>query len=269
VANYTVAPAGDKIYITGAEDIEPQSIWEYDLARRSLRRLVPGMEHPYVAARLIEPRETRLLAGDGVAVTCFVYMPRQIPGMLKHPVIVAVPAPSAQAQKSFGTQSQLLPNLGFEVVAVNYRGVDGYGQKYSALKDDAKAAGDVMAAYTQLAKDPAVDTDNVFLFDTSGGSAVTTRLLADHPELWKGIVLDHSVLTVDALDASKIPAIFYFAGDQDSVLAGVKGLESWAKENHVKIDGVILPHSGHYAWKTDENREAGRKILNFYYDNLK
>jgi pimeloyl-ACP methyl ester carboxylesterase len=152
---------------------------------------------------------------------------------------------------------------------VNYRGVDGYGHKFSELKDAVKAADDVMLAYTGLTKDPAIDVNNVFLFDTSGGSSVTTELVAGHPELWRGIVLDHSVLfELDRLDPSRTPPIFYFAGDQDPILPAVKSLESWSAQNHVKISGLILPHSGHYVWK-DETGQLLPKLLGFYYDNGK
>ena len=269
VANYTIAPSGDRIYITGSANIEPQSIWEYNIPQHHLRCLVPGIDHPFAVFQSIEPRELRLTAADGVAFTSFVFPPRAIPGMSKHPLVIGIPAPSAQAQKTYGTQSQLLPNLGFEVVAVNYRGVDGYGRKFSSLKDDAKAAGDVITAYHELLKDSSIDANNVFLFDTSGGSAVTTELVAQHPELWRGIVLDHSALSFGGLDTQKTPPIFYFTGDQDSVRGSLQALEAWGKQNNVKVSGIVWPHTGHYLWKTDELRETGRQILAFYYENMK
>src|SRR5690606_3737121 len=113
-------------------------------------------------------------------------------------------------QRSFGPRSQFLANIGFYFLAVNYRGVDGYGRDYSDSYHPPTAAKDILAAYEWLIQNPNVDRKNIFIFSMSGGTPICMELLATAPKLWRGMAIDKpGGMPVDArLNPRRLPKLF-------------------------------------------------------------
>jgi dipeptidyl aminopeptidase/acylaminoacyl peptidase len=284
VVNYTVAPSGDRVYVTASLGIEPQGIWEYDARPGTLRRLVDGQRKPFVAARLVEPQEFRVKSLDGLEVPCFLFAPASLSsatareakhtgalGSGRHPLVIYLPPPSWQFQRAFEQQSQLLANLGFYVLVVNYRGCDGYGRNYSEPPRTAAASDDILAAYAKVVKAAKVDRRNVFLLSNSGGGSLAFDLLSQHPDMWRGAVLDHPSgwSGRETGQGQKLPPMFIISGDQDRFLASLQQFRSWAETNEASVQLLVHTNCGHMNWKTAEIADAQVRVAKFLLSRLR
>ncbi|MBE0541113.1 MAG: prolyl oligopeptidase family serine peptidase [Verrucomicrobia bacterium] len=282
VVNYMVAPDGNRVYATASQGVEPQGLWEYDLNRGELRCVVRGTDTPYAAARLVEPVEMKIESFDGVEVPVFVFFPAKsepTPAMRpaggaggkKYPAVIYLPPSSWQFQKAFDAQAQLLANLGFFFVAINYRGCDGYGKSYAELKDLHGVMEDVLAVCRELAAALPIDERNVFLSSNSDGGALAFRLVAAHPEMWRGAVLDHPPGWSASPEwrGRRIPPLFFISGDQDRFLPSLRRFETWARTNDLEVISLVHTNCGHMNWKMAELREQHTRAGRFFLDRLR
>ena len=283
VVNYAAAPLGNRIFATASLGIEPQGIWEYNVKSGALRRVVDGWVRPPSAVRLVEPQEFRVKSEDGVQVPCFLFSPaaliapesaaRGSPSRSigrRFPLVVYLPAPTWQFQRAFEPQSQLLANLGFYFLAVNYRGCDGYGRRYSELGAGGAAA-DVLWAYRKVVETARVDQKNVFLLSDSGGGSLAFDLLWREAGLWRGAVLNHSSGRFVGAVGSKPrpPPLLVISGDQDRFLPSLRQFEAWAKTNGVSMRLLVHTNCGHMNWKTAELAGLQKEVAAFFLGLLR
>lgn len=280
VVNYTVAPGGNLIYITAALGAEPHAIWEYDVRSRGLRSLWGNPGRTFSASRLLRPQEFKVRSFDGVEIPCFLFSPAKSteqgpeeatarPG--RHPAVVYVPPTSSQFQKSFDERSQLLANLGFYFLAVNYRGCDGYGREYSALANTAHAARDVLAARNHLVAHHPVDPKRIFLCTISGGSDVVFELLATGPGQWQAVALDKpSGTPIDPrLAPGRLPPMLLITGDADPAFPAVCRYADWARSNGAECKLVVHTNSSHFTFKVDERKDKLDRVARFFLEHLR
>jgi len=277
--HYSVAPDGERIYAVASLGVEPQGIWEYNVTNRVLRRVVDGLKTPFVATQLVEPLEFRVKSFDGLEIPCFLFRPVGASALsssnarrTKHPVVIYLPPPTLQFQRAFQGESQLFANLGFYFVAVNYRGCDGYGRNYAALKSTTDQARDVLAVYETLVKEPGVDARNVFLYAVCGGEGSLEELLTQSPRLWRAVAVRHGVLAAfENFEPRKLPPMLLTIGDQDLSTGWRERFETWAHENHVETELLVHPNSDHngYNYKAGEQRIALARISEFFVKNVK
>jgi dipeptidyl aminopeptidase/acylaminoacyl peptidase len=278
VANYTTSPMGDKLYATASVGIEPQGIWEYALKERTLRQVMPGSPRPFVKTILVEPEERRIKSFDGLEVPCFIFEPVQksnstSPQPLprrKCPAIIHLPARTSQFQRTFEPRSQLMANLGFYFMAVNYRGCDGYGRAYATMEDPAGAARDVLAAYNELIKNPDVDPRNVFLWTSSSGGLVALELLATQPKLWRGVALGSPPgwPANPWFDPAQFPPLIITTGDKDEARPSLKEFEKWVAENGLDARVVVLANEGHIMYNSADIQLTWKLITEFVFSHL-
>lgn len=284
VANYTVTPDRKRLYATAALGIEPQATWEYDISGRALRKVTEGTTKPLKTSRLSNPTEFKVKSFDGLEIPVFSFPPVNgiknsvgespavasgTPALPSHPVVIFLPPQTFQMQRVFDTRAQMMANLGFYFVAVNYRGCDGYGKDYAKLDNAEEAARDVRAVYDEIIKNPAIDRKNIFLWTSSSGSAAGYELLATAPELWRGAVLIHPVLSTTERLSNKLPPLFLCSGDQDGALSGAMDFQKWAKANGVEVVSEIYTNAGHVNYNAAEIKDRQDKVNRFLLSHLK
>lgn len=273
VVNYTVAPDGDHIFVTAALGVEPQGLWEYSLTNRALRRVKEGTDDPFKACRIIEPTEYRVTSPDGVRVPCFLFTPDHRKSGLftrKTPAVVFLPPATGQFKRSFDARAELLANLGFYFLAVNYRGCDGYGREYSQLGSASGAAQDILAALNDLlSRVPDVDRKRIFLSSSSDGSALAYELLAEAPERWRAVVMESPTAPPMArLNAGELPPIFFATGDQDGAFRSLMEFQQWGNQGGADIRSITLTNSGHITYKSNQRKEKLEKVSRFILERL-
>lgn len=285
VVNYTVAPDGNRIYITAAQGMEPPGIWEYDITARKLRLVADPLSKSFIAAKLVEPDKLKVDSFDGLEIPYFLFPPTEIArkgttkktdGFVsrlvrtKYPAVIFIPPPTWQVQKQFDAQSQFLANIGLYFVAVNYRGCDGYGKAYAGYADISKAAEDILTVHQEILKNSNIDQDNIFLLSSSAGREIVFELLATSPELWRGVALDKPVnCPIDERHVpSKLPPFALITGDKEKGFSALQKFVSWAATNKVELKLLIHTNSGHITYKLSERKNTLNHIASFYLDHL-
>ena len=174
-------------------------------------------------------------------------------------------------QRSFGPRSQLLANLGFYFLAVNYRGVDGYGRNYSDAYNPSNAAQDVLAAYQWLINNPGVDQNNIFIFSMSGGTPIVLELLHLTPEHWRGVAIDKpsSIDNPSRFNAIKMPPLLLISGDQDQALPSVNKFIEWTKNNSVPARIIIYTNAAHITYDLKSRKQSQKQVADFFIESLK
>ena len=206
-------------------------------------------------------RETRALPGFFRS-----FLPRT-----KYPAVIYIPPNTAQMQRSFGPRSQLLANIGFYFLAVNYRGVDGYGRDYASMGDSEAGAKDILAAYHWLIKNPNIDRENIFIFSMSGGTGICMELLATEPKLWRGMAIDKpGSCPIDSrFEPGKMPPLLFITGDQDTALPSIQKFTSWALSNHVELNTFIYTNAAHITFDLESRKRSQKQVADFYLEHLK
>jgi dipeptidyl aminopeptidase/acylaminoacyl peptidase len=274
LVSYAVSEDGKKIFIHGAIGGEPQGIWEYTLAQRNLRSVV-GTTKPFAASKAISLQEVTIKSFDGLEVPCFLLAPNTnslVGQPRKHPAVIYVPPNTSRMQRSFGPRSQFLANIGFYFLAVNYRGVDGYGQNYAAQYDAALSAKDVLAAYHWLTNNPGVDPNNIFLFTMSGGTPITAELLASQPQIWRGVAIDKpggGLEHTARFEPEKFPPLLLITGDQDPALASVGKFMDWAGKQGIEAQEIIYTNAAHITFALNSRKMSQKQVAEFYLRQLK
>lgn len=283
VANYVVADSGDQVFGTAALGNEPQGVWQYDLRNNTLREVVPGFTRQLSYCQWVESQEFRAKSYDGLEIPYFLFSPMERTNGIaaskigkgsewhgKRPAVIYLPPQTFQFQRGFSARSQMMANLGFYFIAVNYRGCDGYGRNYSKLDDSHGAAQDVLAVYEEVMKRYPIDEKNVFLFTSSSGSGAGWELLAVAPERWRGAALvSPAGWTEDErYQPRKFPALLFTSGDQDAAGPSVEKLKVWVAANGISARFLIYTNSGHITYNANELRSIHEAVARFCLEHV-
>ena len=161
----------------------------------------------------------------------------------------------------------MFANLGFYYVSVNYRGCDGYGKQFAAMKDSAGGVEDIMAARDYLIKNEPVDASKMILRSSSGGDVAVFELIKNKPGLWAGAILDHPGRAVE-IDSS-FPPMLVIASDQDRFYPAATNIFNRGKAADVDVRLLVYTNETHSIYKTGLQNDLYRKAGKFCLDLAK
>jgi dipeptidyl aminopeptidase/acylaminoacyl peptidase len=90
VLSYSVSPQRDKIYAVASLGHEPLGIWEYDIAGKHLRNVLPGEEHSFTVSHFIAPVQMSVTK-NGENIPYFMLPPPRFDVHRKYPVLIDQP----------------------------------------------------------------------------------------------------------------------------------------------------------------------------------
>jgi len=182
------SPDGTKLAFAFSSPVEPNDVYLYDLASRSLERLTTSPREVDTAT-LVEPTLHRFESFDGESIPVFLFEPA---GDGPFPVVVTVHGgPESQWRPwyspAFAPLTQYLVAAGYAVAAPNVRGSTGYGKRYEHLDDiDLRldSVRDLAGLHAWLSARPEVDGSRAVVYGRSYGGYMVLAALAFQPELW-------------------------------------------------------------------------------------
>jgi len=182
------APDGTKLAFAFSSPVEPNDVYVYDLAARSLERLTTS-PRDVDTATLVEPTLHRLESFDGESIPVFLFEPV---GDGPFPVVVTVHGgPESQWRPwyspAFAPLTQYLVSRGYAVAAPNVRGSTGYGKRFEHLDDielRLDSVQDLAALHAWLSARPEIDGSRAVVYGRSYGGYMVLAALALQPELW-------------------------------------------------------------------------------------
>jgi dipeptidyl aminopeptidase/acylaminoacyl peptidase len=178
---------GDYAYITHTSMREPPRVLRVDLKTSNAQVLV-GAEPPRdVVESLAETAFTEVVSGDGIKVPTYVLVSSR--GRKPGPTIVYPHGgPWAEVSDSWSPMLLLLTALGYHVVAPNFRGSTGYGEKFRRLDLGDPGGGDLMDVVyaARWAIDSGIaDKERLAIFGYSYGGYMSFMAMVKHPDLWR------------------------------------------------------------------------------------
>ena len=268
VYGFTVSANGERLYAAASEGIEPPGVWQYDISRRILRCVIPGINTPFVASAVLPREEHWIESFDDLKVPFLLIKPKDLDRRRKYPVIIATPPDGNQFYQAWENYSQFFGNIGVFHIAVNHRGIDGYGNRYRAITPQ-QAYRDIMAVRTYILKAyPSIDASRIFLMGYSGGSAVVKRLAQEHSKLWEGVIIISGSPAHLQVTEKNVPRCFLFMGLRDSpaLLQEAKEFEQWGKE-HAPANRVLYgPRTGHVITDTNVDKALALALAEFIFN---
>jgi len=171
----------------------PRAVWVYDFASKKPQPVTHALLAGVSEKELVEPKLAHFPSKDGkYTLSAWVYMPYNIQPDHKYPAIVYVHGgPDDQSTSSFYPLLQYFVNLGYVVIAPNYRGSTGYGRDFQRANHmDAGGAElqDVVDAAEFIKKSPYVDPKNIVLMGRSYGGYLTLMGVTKFPDEWSAAV---------------------------------------------------------------------------------
>jgi dipeptidyl aminopeptidase/acylaminoacyl peptidase len=182
------SPDGTKLAFAFSSPVEPNDVYLYDLASRSLERLTTS-PRDVDTATLVEPALHRFESFDGESIPVFLFEPT---GGGPFPVVVTVHGgPESQWRPwyspAFAPLTQCLVSRGYAVAAPNVRGSTGYGKRFEHLDDielRLDSVRDLAALHAWVSARPEIDGSRAVVYGRSYGGYMVLAALAFQPELW-------------------------------------------------------------------------------------
>ncbi len=174
IVDYSVQ--GNRLYVVGSQTNEPSRIWEYDLDADSLTCAYSSWPKPKYAT-LAEMQYCIITNIQGkVATTYRLWSPVHFMPGRKYPLMIE------QTAYKWQVEPQVAANCGC-YFAIASRPTWGSSRIHDWSED-------VLNVYQELAKNPNIDTNRVFLYGVSAEANYVNHLLTQEPGLWKGAYLE-------------------------------------------------------------------------------
>jgi dipeptidyl aminopeptidase/acylaminoacyl peptidase len=251
VRTFSVSPKRDKIYTVASLNYEPLAIWEYDVANKTLRNVVPERENQ-TAVPVITPVQAYITGTDGRKIDYYYLPPAGFEKGRKYPVVM-----DQFSDLGFQPNSQFLASAGIIYVAVFPYGV--------GRPDHPTDPEDTLAVYREMLKNPNVDPKRIYLFGESAGTGIITQLLEEHPELWRGAIM-LSPVSFPSLESGKkmCRSIFFSFGEEDDMGSQAR-MENFVNEacGHLVRTQVEYGRAGHVFFDVAELKKRYKAIATF------
>jgi dipeptidyl aminopeptidase/acylaminoacyl peptidase len=231
----------------------------------------------FPASKMVIPTQVVYKSPDGTLVHAQLYKPND--GAAKHPAILYIHG-GPQRQMILGWHhmdyysidyalNQYLVNMGFEVLAVNYRNGIGYGYDFNrpsvqgANYIDCKAGGEWLAAQAD------VDTTRIGVYGGSAGGALTATALARDSKLFKAGVIIHGN-SQEPLDNWTSPTMIIHGDDDRNVAfsSGVSLIRRFELKGNPYFEFLVIPGDSHHWVKYSNIVKVNTAAADFFKKEL-
>jgi dipeptidyl aminopeptidase/acylaminoacyl peptidase len=178
---------GDHAYVTHTSLRDPPRVLRVDIKSGTYSIVVGGEAPREVVDSLAEVVYVEVPSFDGVRVPTYVLVSSRTskPGPL---VVYPHGGPWAEVADSWSPILLLLTSLGYHVVAPNFRGSTGYGERFRKLDLGDPGGGDledVVYATRWAINNGIADPGRVAIVGYSYGGYMTFMAMVKYPELWR------------------------------------------------------------------------------------
>jgi dipeptidyl aminopeptidase/acylaminoacyl peptidase len=163
----------------------PASLWEYRFDAGTCEQLTPSFA-PESREDFIKPHFVRYPSADELQVPALVY-PSRTAGAEAGAVVIIHGGPTWAYTDFWNVAPQHFAQLGYTVIAPNYRGSTGYGRAYQNLNRYDLGRGDVLdcvAGADWLVAEGFASRDRLGVTGSSQGGYMTMMCLCKYPDYW-------------------------------------------------------------------------------------
>lgn len=186
LSDVVLSPDGARVALAGEGTGQPPQVWLAEVAGGWFRP-VPRRPLPPVPPPAVQPVLTRFRAGDGLALTGWLFDARP-PDRTPGPAVVWLHGgPEWQERPGWTPLFEALAAAGISVLGANVRGSTGFGRAFVEADNGARrfaAIDDVAACVAHLVASGVADPARVGCAGRSYGGYLTLAALTRHPELF-------------------------------------------------------------------------------------
>ncbi len=176
----------DVLFLGMEGPTSPSDVWQLSLKTKKLERWTKSEVGGLDARTWAAPKLLRYASADGVPLSAFLYLPREVPAGTRVPVVLAFhDGPDAEERPVFRWDYQLLLEQGLAVLAPNLRGSTGFGKAFRALDDGvgrAQVVKDIAATLALIPRQPELDGARVAVWGEGYGGTLALLAAAFFPE---------------------------------------------------------------------------------------
>ncbi len=251
IRTYTFS--GDNLYVAGNLESDPAGIYHYDVKNQMLDRIVSSLKQPWVYARFVEPVDGVFANEAGTLASYHVWRPVNISPHKKYPLILS------QTPYAWSSFPQIAANAGYYYALVDRPGwFDGI-ERWSD---------DVMALYNIMAKDANVDTERVFLYAASAETEYSCQLLAEKPDLCRGLIY-FSPVAPPPLSNTRMSSMLMVVGEDEgeAVVQKWKKYQDDASEAGIQVTLDFVSGAKHISRSIAAEREHALQLAKYLTEN--
>lgn len=183
-----VAFRGNEAYISHSSLTSPHRILALDLGGGGVRTVIGNED-----LELGDVQFIRVSSPDGVEVPTFLVRSSRAP--VPGPTVVYVHGgPWSEVQDTWTVLIAALAYLGIHVVAPNFRGSTGYGERFRKLNIGDVGGGDLMDVVTAAKEVAPKVASALFIMGYSYGGYMTLMAAGRHPDMWRCAVAGAAVV---------------------------------------------------------------------------
>lgn len=192
------SPDGSELLIARSAADAPANVYRFNLATGALANVTQNAMASLTPAVLPKSEVVTYKSFDGTLVSAVVTMPFNLKRDGSNPAIVLPHGgPTGQTLDNFSRYATAFASRGYVVIAPNFRGSTGYGQKFQDANYKDLGGGDLkdtVAAKTFLVASGYVDPKRVGIFGGSYGGFMTLMAIGRTPDefaaavQWFGII---------------------------------------------------------------------------------
>ena len=241
------------VFVTGSSTNGPLEIWDYEFKSHSLHCAVPAIDHPFRYAGISTPTDHKTTAPSGRQINFRLWSPVTfVPGN-RYPLVIGFSGRRWRAQEAS------VPNAGAFLASFAGNGSEDW-------------PGDTVAVLQALTENPNIDRNRVYLMGVSAGASVSSELLEDRPDLWRGAIL-LSPVSFPSASHVKASGILMDSGGNDTHLKRVGGVsrlkefQDTAAKMGIPVTLAIHDGASHVYRSSMAERERIQEVLEFLARN--
>jgi dipeptidyl aminopeptidase/acylaminoacyl peptidase len=241
--------SGDLLLVHVSSDVNPGEYYMFNLKTNDAQFL--WANRSWIDPNDMIPKTPiKLVTSDNVELNGYLTLPANLATEQKPPLVV-LPHGGPHQRKTrdfwhFDSEVQLLANRGFAVLQVNFRGSNGYGEKFEQLgykQWGGKMIDDIIEATQWTVSQQLVDPDRICIYGASYGGYAALMASVKAPELYKCTVGYVGIYDLSFMySESDIPRNLGGLAYLKEVLGtSKKQLDDYSPVNHVeKIQANIM-----------------------------
>jgi len=191
--NVQWSPDGTRIYFNRTTPLEPQNLYVTPVAGNAApKALTSTLPLNFARAEFKMPEKIQWKSKDGLTITGILHKPRDFKAGVRYPAVLVIHGgPEAQDGFNFDTWALYLTQEGYVVLRPNYRGSNGYGEKFRNLNVEDSGGGemdDVATGAQYLVAQGIADSKRIAIMGGSHGGTMTAYAVVKYPDLFAAAI---------------------------------------------------------------------------------
>jgi dipeptidyl aminopeptidase/acylaminoacyl peptidase len=240
---------GNHLYIIGHPTNQPPGVWDFDTASGTLQCVVAGTAKRFAQAQNVAPVYGRLTNSAGAVRGYSLWQPTRLTPGKKYPLIIGQTVNSEMMP-----YEQTAANCGYYFAVVH--------RPYWMSKRLRDWPEDVLHLYEELARQPNVDTNRVYLWGRSAEAPYLTQLFQSHNPLWRGVVYCDT-RSLPPPETMRGKHMFFITGSDAGDTARLMKYQDQALALGISVELYFQERSGHSPVCVRATRERTERVAQF------